>query len=409
MDKITNASRNTLFSFPKRNGDYDLVVFCHLRWDFVYQRPQHVLSRLANQHRVLFVEEPIEELSTSKPFTISHPSPNVTVFRAHLSGKNKMKKLGVLVQEYLESKEISSIVSWFYSAAFIDVLKTLEPNLVIYDCMDELAAFKGASPLLISQEKRLLKKADIVFTGGKSLYESKKERHHNVFCFPSSVDEKHFQKCLKSETVIPNDIQNIPQPIVGFYGVIDERLNVELLKKVAEQLPRVSFVMIGPVVKIDPQSLPQLPNIHYLGNKSYAELPQYLKAFHVAMMPFALNESTRFISPTKTLEFMAALKPIISTPIIDVKRDYTKEVKIVKNAAQFAAAIQHFLAESESQKQKRITLQKAKLRMTSWERTVREMNQIISDHLVSSNKENLAQLGEKPVTSVSRTVRLHAS
>ncbi|RZJ24383.1 MAG: glycosyltransferase family 1 protein, partial [Flavobacterium sp.] len=245
-------------------------------------------------------------------------------------------------------------------------------DTVVYDCMDELSLFKGAPQALIDQEKYLLASADIVFTGGKSLYESKKQMHKNVYCFPSSVDEAHFAKAANG-IAVPADIAGISSPIVGYFGVIDERIDLELIRETAQKLPRISFVMIGPLAKIDDADLPREHNIQYLGMKSYEELPGYLKAFSIAMMPFALNDATKFISPTKTLEYMAAGKPIISTKIKDVERDYSHCVSLVETPAEFCAAIVNILKQTPEIKSD----YKEILRNTSWDSTAERMGAII--------------------------------
>lgn len=354
----------------------DIIVFSHLRWEFVKQRPQHIMERLAKKSRVLFVEEPIAfEESNYGTANLIEINDNLMVIQPRTEWDN-FRDLKKVVETYSHLTSHNPIV-WFYSAAFYPILQYLDYSLVVFDCMDELAAFKGAPKALLAMEKKLLSAADVVFTGGKSLYESKRVHNQNTHCFPSSVDKLHFQKAFARKTEIPADIARITKPIVGFYGVIDERMDLPLLAKVAKLNPTVSFVMIGPVVKISESDLPRANNIHYLGNKSYDVLPNYLKAFNIAMMPFALNESTRFISPTKTLEFMAAHKPIISTPIYDVRRDYSREVEIVHTAQEFSQAIAQYLHETVAQRKQRITLQKAVIERTSWNTTAARMQQLM--------------------------------
>jgi UDP-galactopyranose mutase len=205
--------------------------------------------------------------------------------------------------------------------------------------MDELSKFRFAPPKLLDLEQELLDKADIVFTGGTSLFEAKKDRHPNVHCFASSVDRAHFAKA-RSGLFDPADQEDLPRPRLGFYGVIDERFDTELLAKVAQARPNWSLVMVGPVVKISEDELPKRPNIHYLGGKTYDELPAYLSGWDVALMPFAMNESTQFISPTKTPEYLAGGKPVVSSPVRDVVRTYgdLEGVKIASTAEEFVAA-----------------------------------------------------------------------
>lgn len=352
------------------NSQYDMVVFCHLRWGFVYQRPQHLISRMAKTNKILFVEEPIGfNEGEENEYELEIINDNLHVMKPKVKDIASIKKILI---PFLKNSKIST--GWFYSAAFSPLLETLEFDTIIYDCMDELSLFKGASPELISQENYLLSKADIVFTGGKSLYESKNKNHNNVYCFPSSVDRKHFEKANLEETKLPQDMEKIKKPIVGYFGVIDERINLDLLQKTAQLQPKVSFVMIGPLAKIGEEDLPREENIHYLGMKSYEDLPAYLKGFDMAMMPFALNDATRFISPTKTLEYMAAGKPIISTAIKDVERDYSHCINIIETAEEFSQAIEnlwHVHQPDVSGDYNEI------LSNTSWDNTANKMQTII--------------------------------
>ncbi len=358
-----------------------IVVFSHLRYEFVKQRPQHLLERMAQDMDVIFVEEPIayrpEEEGTAHTFT---PFPRITVVQPKTKFGD-FEALKEVIYSFTSLSRSDKPALWFYSPSFVYMSSLIPYSMVIYDCMDELSQFKGAPPELLNDERQLLTVADLVFTGGRSLYESKRKRHPEVYCFPSSVERKHFAKALKKSTKLPADIAKITGPVVGFYGVIDERLDLDLIKQTAELLPEVQFAMIGPVVKISEADLPTLPNVHYLGGKNYEELPAYLKGFDVAFMPFALNEATEFISPTKTLEFMAAEKPIISTAIRDVAEIYTKEVKIARSAQEMADAITDYLHESGTAKKARIALERAVLHKTSWDKTATAMKKIMAEKL----------------------------
>lgn len=348
--------------------EYDMIVFCHLRWDFVYQRPQHLISRLAKNHKILVVEEPVQtKLNGKGPFEIREIRSNLHVCQPPV---NEIEAIGPYLRKRLHSKSFE--IGWFYSPAFVSVLEHIDFDTVVYDCMDELSLFRGAPKKLIEQENQLLQAADAVFTGGKSLYESKSQKHHNVFCFPSSVDMDHFSN---TDVEKPEDMRHIPSPIVGYYGVIDERIDLDLLQKTAKMSPEVSFVMVGPLCKISDADLPKAKNIYYLGMKSYEELPAYLNYFDIAMMPFALNDATKYISPTKTLEYMSASKPIISTKIKDVVRDYSDCIMLVDTAEDFHNAVQN--PNTRFQKRYNEILEK-----TSWDTTAEKMSTIIEKILV---------------------------
>lgn len=344
---------------------YDMVVFCHLRWDFVYQRPQHIISRLCKTLKILLIEEPWHR-PEEKGSRLRQESANLHILQPNVGS---IEEIASVLHRYAD-KAVQA--GWFYSAAFIPLLDYFNFNTVVYDCMDELSLFKGASEKIVAQERQLIDTADIIFTGGKSLYESKAQLHGNVYCFPSSVDRGHFSKALNG-IALPEDIVTVKGPIVGYFGVIDERIDLDILLATALLLPDINFVMIGPLAKISENDLPRAANIHYPGMKDYSQLPGYLKAFSIAMMPFALNDATKYISPTKTLEYMAAGKPIISTAIHDVVRDYGKVIKIVNTPHTFADAVKHLLSAPVDAG----PAYEAILDKTSWDATVEKMTLII--------------------------------
>jgi UDP-galactopyranose mutase len=265
----------------------------------------------------------------------------------------------------------------------LPLAEALGPEVIVYDCMDELSLFLGAPPQLLSREQTLLECADLVFTGGPSLYRAKQTRHPNVHCFPSSVDTAHFQVARSTaagdEGPQAEDQAGIPRPRLGFYGVIDERLDLPLLDFVAREQPEWHIVLVGPVVKVDPAGLPRRPNIHYFGQRSYEELPRYLAGWDVCLLPFARNNATRFISPTKTLEYMAAELPIVSTPITDVVEPYGDIVYLGETPAEFLAACEAALASDSGERDRRATLMRKVLSGTSWDVTVAAMEQLLAD------------------------------
>jgi UDP-galactopyranose mutase len=352
-----------------------IVVFCHLRWDFVYQRPQQLLSRLASHYRIVVVEEPVFHEGTAhlRKYT---PAPNITVVQPHTpvaaSGfhDDQIPLLQRLLTELVPSGEHP--VAWFYTPMALPLLQTIHPSLVVYDCMDELSAFRNAPKQLLQRETALLAMADVVFTGGPSLYEAKRARHPNVHCFPSSVDLAHFSRARERAA------QRTPgAPRLGFYGVIDERFDLGLLKALADARPQWELVMVGPVVKIDPAELPRNANIRYTGQAHYNELPQYLATWDVCLMPFALNESTRYISPTKVLEYMAAELPIVSTAIADVAKPYSHIVSIAHTPEEFIRSCDEALAMTPERHAAMTEAMRAVLATTSWETTARAMRGLL--------------------------------
>jgi UDP-galactopyranose mutase len=311
---------------PQQAIGHTVICFSHLRWNFVFQRPQHLMSRFAEAGRVIFWEEPEAALPEMEPalgvrtcaetgVIVVTPSLPET-----LSDDEREATLRSLLDSYLAGEE-GPVVRWYYTPMMLPFSRHIEAACTVYDCMDELANFKFAPAELLGLERELMASADVVFTGGYSLYEAKKGLHSNIHPFPSSVDRAHFGRARAMDSA-PDDQGALPGPRFGFYGVIDERMDLEMIAAVADAHPEWSIVMVGPVVKIDPADLPQRANIHYLGGKTYEELPVYLGGWDVALMPFAINESTKFISPTKTPEYLAGARPVVSTPITDVIRHY---------------------------------------------------------------------------------------
>ena len=302
-----------------------LLCLSHLRWGFVYQRPQHLMSRLAADYDVLFFEEPIYEGHAAPRLESHAAAPGVTLLVPQLpAGMRETQAIRAqreLLDAYLAKQQAAELLLWYFTPMSLAFTGHLRGQVVIFDCMDELSAFRHAPPALVDMERRLMTRADVVFTGGHSLWEAKRRHHANIHAMPSSVDVAHFA-AARQPLPEPADQAAIPGPRLGFFGVIDERFDIQLLSELAAQRPDWNIVLVGPVVKIDPATLPRLPNIHYLGAKPYGELPSYLSGWDVALMPFALNESTRFISPTKTPEYLAGGRPVVSTPIRDVIKGY---------------------------------------------------------------------------------------
>ncbi|WP_296578556.1 glycosyltransferase [Phreatobacter sp.] len=324
------------------NRRTQLVCFSHLRWDFVFQRPQHLLSRAALDHDVYFIEEPILEEGARPQLRASRRPEGVTVIVPVLPPAGEHAAAVMIAELLLPILPPSTRqrILWYYTPMAMAFSREVEAEVVVYDNMDELSAFRGAPARLLELEAELFARADLVFTGGMSLYAAKRRRHHNVHPFPSSIDVAHFDQARRSPAE-PADQAGIGAPRAGFFGVIDERMDLDLVAETARLRPDWQFVMIGPVTKIDPASLPRAANIHWLGRKSYMELPGYLGGWDVGLMPFALNESTRFISPTKTPEFLAAGLPVLSTAIADVITPYGENglVDIVAGAADLAKGL----------------------------------------------------------------------
>lgn len=396
--KSKQASTTVAF----RNTDpQDLLCFSHLKWNFVYQRPQHIMSRFTKKFRVFYIEEPC--FHTKPDSYIITKSENVNVVKFLLNEAPGSASLHhrqqLLLDRLMADRSVINYLCWYYTPMALKFSSHLCPQLTIYDCMDELSAFKFAPSELKQLEISLFKRAQLVFTGGHSLYEAKKHLHHNIYPFPSSIDRVHFAKG-KNLLAQPSDQANVKGKKIGFYGVIDERFDIELVKQVATMRPDWQLMLIGPVVKIDENTLPRLQNIHYLGAKTYNDLPVYLSGWDIAMIPFAKNKSTQFISPTKTPEYLAAGKPVISTSITDVVNPYG-----INNLVHIADTPEEFVAAAEKEFSITTTSYNAWLEHTeeflstmSWDITTRNMLTCIEETLMNANANNkLAATGLKSV------------
>ena len=362
-------------------GVADLICLSHLRWGFVFQRPNHLMVRFARKGRTFFFEEPIFEdgLAAADAFLEEiEVAPALRVVVPHLPTGLEAREVESaqrrLLDAFVAAHAIRKPILWFYTPMALSFAGHIDARAVVYDCMDELTAFRGASADLRGQELELLRRADVVFTGGESLYEAKKTQHRNVHAFPSSVDVSHFAKAREAGAIDPPDQSPLPGPRLGYFGVVDERIDLELLARTADADPSWQIVVVGPVVKIDPDELPRRANIHYLGQKTYDELPAYVAGWDVALMPFALNEATRFISPTKTLEYMAAGKPIVSTAIRDVISPYGEQSLVrIGDHETFTSEIRAALLEPRGPR----AAADAFLSTTSWDSTWQRMSEIL--------------------------------
>lgn len=338
------------------------------------------MMRFAETLPVHFWEEPIVEATAEPRLQIRLcPTTAVTIVTPVLPADiDRTAALRTLLDDYLASIPVKKLVRWYYTPMMLPFSEHIEAAATIYDCMDELANFRFAPAELVNLEQRLMARADLVFTGGYSLYDAKKARHGNIHPFPSSVDKAHFAKARTYRGTC-SEYNAMPRPRFGFYGVVDERMDVDLLALLADARTNWQIVILGPVVKISQADLPRRPNIHYLGGRSYAELPAHLASWDVALMPFAINASTRFISPTKTPEYLAGGKPVVSTPIIDVVRHYGDlDSVFVADRTQFVEACEKALALARSG-ENWLERTDERLKGLSWDKTAEQMLSFVAD------------------------------
>jgi glycosyltransferase involved in cell wall biosynthesis len=368
-----------------------VIVFSHLRWDFVYQRPQQLMSRLAEQYRVVFVEEPT--FAAGPPHLVCVPrGPNLEVLVPHTPVQApgfhdaQLPLLRPLLDAYVNEHDLHECVLWFYTPMALPLASRMRPQMIVYDCMDDLSAFKDAPRQMRQRESALLRCADLVLTAGPSLYEAKRDLHPNVHYLPSAVDAAHFAPRADDGSDLhlaqaAHLLAGVPRPRLGYFGIVDERLDLALLEALAVAQPQWQLVMVGPVVGIDPACLPRRPNIHWLGLQPYARLPHLLAQWDVCLMPFALNGATRCISPTKTLEYLAGEKPVVSTALADVVSLYGDVVRITRSTLEFIEACAAQLAETPWQRSQRLARAVTTVHRASWDRQARTLSALLQSHL----------------------------
>ncbi len=375
------------------SDDFPIIVHSHLGWDWVWQRPQQFLSRLSRRHRVLFVEgpRPSDSVAVAR-VTLRDVSeyPNITVLQTDIpaarwsNGAWVDKERRRLVRSVLAGplgKSFAAPVQWFYDPMAVTAFAGhLGERAIVYDCMDELSLFRGAPPELVRRERELLAVADIVFAGGPKIAAAKRKLNPNCYCFGCGVDAKHFGGAKASSLAVPKDLAKLKSPRFGYIGVVDERIDYDLLAYLADHAGG-SVVLIGPHTKVDPATFPRRQNLHWLGGRDYSELPAYAKGFDVCLMPFALNEATEFINPTKALEYMATGKPIVSTAIEDVVMQFSDVIAIADNHQRFAEQCRAAVNNPDGSAIERgLKL----VRRNSWESIVRRLEQHVLEALATN-------------------------
>lgn len=362
-----------------------VVVFSHLRWNWVWQRPQHLISRIGKGGRVWFVEEPLP--APVDQITLGSEVCADGLTRLWLEVPDEGRHVGFeahLRDRYVEELRpvlagVGSLVAWIYSPLALDIALAQSPDLLVFDVMDDLASFKDAPAELVTRHRQALRRADVVFTGGRTLHRGVSHHRPDAHLFPSGVEPEHYEAARRYRA--PRSV-----PVAGYVGVIDERIDLDLLAGLADALPGWEIQMVGPVAKIDPAQLPRRSNIRYLGAQPYERLPEVMGGFDVALMPFALNEATRSISPTKTLEYLAAGLPVVSTRIDDVVASFQSVVDLRDDAAGFAEACRRARDDDVSDRDRQV---RPLLLANHWDTIAARMARILGDALYDTATEEV--------------------
>ena len=368
-----------------------IICFCHLGWDWVWQRPQQFLSRIAKNRPVLFVETYCSDVTQSAcKSRVPEAHRNVTILEMHLpaqrwdDGKFIDRERRRLLREFLAADiagRFKNPVLWFYDPMAVTAFaEHCGERVIVYDCMDELSQFKGAPPLLLERERQLLRCADVVFCGGRKMRAKRLPLNPNCHFYGTGVDCTHFGRALSPYETIDPEIAKLTGPVLGYFGVVDERIDYELLAKLADARTDWQVVIVGPAAKVDPAGFPQRANLHWLGGRPYAKLPAITKGFSVCMMPFALNAATEYINPTKALEYMAAGKPVVSTALDEVKSNFASVARVARSHDEFIALC---VAEAEAPSAQRIRRGLRLATENTWEAIAMKMEAHIADAIVA--------------------------
>lgn len=377
-----------------------IVCFSHLAWDRkLFQRPQQLMLRFSKRFNVLYISGHsfrhfFIDVFRRKKIHRYHVTDNLAVYSPFalppirkcsflITRLNKIL-LSFQVKRMLKKLKLKDPILWIYHPRYLHTIGKFKEKLIVYDCMDDFTSLLSTyedRERNAGNEEMLLKKADMVFAGGYSIADLKRDSRERIHVFPSAVEIDHFKNALSDNLVLPDDIKSIPHPILGYWGAIDERVDHDLLKKLAIKHPEWSIVLLGPIVRHkvgDSSYLHEIKNIFWLGPKDYSLLPGYAKAFDVCLIPFVLTREGKSLSPTKTLEYLATGKPVVSTPVTDVVRFYDRVIGIADGPDEFEMAVLRCMKEDDaSMKQKRINF----TRNRSWEDTAENMEKLILDKI----------------------------
>lgn len=369
---------------------------------------QHLMTRLASHFPVFYIEPPADLL-----FLLRNPkflknffrnrdcallkklTPIIFPFENRLRWLKKINQKILLVQIkfFIKGNSHRPYILWLFSPKDFYLIKYLSEKLLYFHITDDYASFPnkaglGSRSQVIYQENRILEKANRVFVTSKYLADAKSRWLSKLTVIPNVADSKHFEKAKIPDLPIPADIVCIKKPVVGFIGAIDNyKVDFDLIRYCAQKNPKISFVLIGPVGKADNttrDSLPQEDNIHYLGEKTYEQLPNYIKAFNVCLIPYRITNYTKACFPLKLFEYLAAGKPVVSTNLPAVI-NYPGVVLIGKDPQYFNRLIIKALQEAS---QEMIKARQRIAKINSWDQRIEEIKSIITKDVAKCCEAN---------------------
>lgn len=379
-----------------------IICISSIDWDFIWQGHQEIMSTLAkNDNRILFIEntgvrapgvrdiprlkkriknyfkgikgirKEMDNLYIFSPIVLPFP---YSWFARKI---NKFLLLSVL-KRWMKIMDFADPIVWTFlpTGITIDIIDNIDKKLVIYYCIDNFSVSSSSAKKVKVTEKKLLEKADLVFTTSKALYDYCFRHNVNVNIFPFGVNIDNFEKVRINDTEIPQELKDINKPIVGYVGGIHKWLNQNLIKFLANSYPDYSFVFVGPL-QTDISSLAEVKNIFFLGKKNHSELSLLIKNFSVAVIPYHITDYTKNVYPTKLNEYLAMGRPVVSTDLPEVEIFNQKHRDIVyigKNSEEFTESLRKALEDdNEDLRSRRIEV----ARQNSWQSRIEEMSGLI--------------------------------
>ena len=337
-----------------------LLLYSQVAWHGVWQRPQEMALGLARRRRVLFVSpiqvhERLGRYARARTLERIDGGKGVTVFSPTIFSGEYRRAWVCRLNSILVDAELRRLLRGERHVTFLTNTPLAAPLLdrfpfrkVIYDVMDDFAAFDWAPATARESHERLLREADAVLTGTYTLLEDARAQGREATYAPCGVDYEAFAGGeATADFAEPAELRGLPRPILGYVGTLSERIDTRILSALAERFPQASLVLIGPVYR-NLGEPPRAPNIRYLGLKPHSELPAYLHHFDVALMPFRLSDAARAINPVKALEYLAAGCVVVSTPIPDVVRFYSGVMLVAPSPEDFADKVEEALQGNHS-------------------------------------------------------------
>lgn len=396
----------------------NIICISSIDWDFIWQNHQEIMSRFVdNGNRVLFIEN--TGVRMPKLRDLPRLKRRFINWRKGLSGIRKERDglyiysplllpfpylwiarrlnkmlLNSILRRWVKSMNFSDSIMWIYlpTGTTLDLLENLDNKLVIYYCVDNFSASSPTAKKIKRTEEKVIRKSDLIFTTSRGLYKRCIQYNNNVHLFTGGVNMNNYRKQEVGNDRLPEDISNLPQPIVGYVGGIHKWLDLELIEFLSEKYPQYSFVFIGPV-QTDITKLSQKKNIHFLGSKGYSELPKYIKAFDVGIIPYLITDYTRDVFPTKVNEYFALGKPVVSAALPEIKfinstRTDQELILIGEDKNDFGQCISRAIqTDNQELRKSRIALGQE----NNWDNKIEQMSGLIDQAIIKKkqSKEGL--------------------